>query len=175
LNWGSNLEKKEKYKRIIIKRGNHPPRPKPPFPAQNPCALGPSTVLRAARPASPTARSLDAGPTSQPQSCFPRRLPFTTTGTPRSEPSPPTPQRPADFTAARRDFPADHERGLIHGLGEREIVKPNPGRQHPSPTSAPSAASGGPNDHASSSPGMSAWLLHTIANDLALVVPFAAG
>jgi hypothetical protein len=24
LNWGSNLEKKEKYKRIIIKRGNHP-------------------------------------------------------------------------------------------------------------------------------------------------------
>jgi hypothetical protein len=72
LNWGSNLEKKEKYKRIIIKRGNHPPGPKPPFPAQNPCALGPSTVLRAARPISPTARSLDAGPTSQPQSCFPR-------------------------------------------------------------------------------------------------------
>jgi hypothetical protein len=124
----------------------------------------------------PTARSLGCGSNQSASKLLPTPTAFHRNwDPPMSEPSPPTPQRLADFTATRRDFPVDHERGLVHGLGERENVKPNPGRQHPSPTSAPSAASGGPNDHASPSPGMSAWLLHMIANDLALAVPFTAG
>ena len=170
------MEKKEKYERIIIKRGNHPLgrnhhfRPKTPARSAHPLCFA-----RPDQPLPPRAHWMRVQPVSL-KVFFPRADCLSLRLGPQVRTFSPNFATAGRFHLySARFFPVDHERGLVHGLGERENVKPNPGRQHPSPTSAPSAASGGPNDHASSSPGMSAWLLHTIANDLALVVPFAAG
>jgi hypothetical protein len=73
LNWGSNLEKKEKYKRII-KRGNHPPRAETTISGPKPLR-GPTSLSHRAL--------TGCGSNQSASKLFPtRRLPLTATGTP---------------------------------------------------------------------------------------------